>query len=60
MYSESQKKATAKYNAKAYEEFKIRVKVGEKVPIEEAAKAAGMSTNAYIIQAVKEKMEKGN
>ncbi|HEX2938877.1 MAG TPA: antitoxin [Ruminiclostridium sp.] len=51
-------KAKDKYNAKAYEDIRLRVKNGEKTPIEAAAKAASMSTNAYILQAIKEKMER--
>jgi len=56
MYNEAQKKATAKYNAKAYEEIKVRVKAGEKAPIKTAADAAGISTNDFIVQAINEKM----
>jgi uncharacterized protein (DUF1778 family) len=50
--------AKNKYNAKAYERLHISVKTGEKEPIEAAAKAAGLSTNAYIIEAIKEKMSR--
>jgi len=50
--------AKNKYNAKAYERIHVSVKTGEKAPIEAAAAAAGLSTNAFIVQAITEKMEK--
>ena len=57
MLSESQKKAVAKYNAKAYDEIKVRVKKGSKQIIEEAAKANDESVNGYIKTAVKLKIK---
>ena len=57
MLSESQKKAVAKYNAKAYDEIKVRVKKGSKQIIEEAAKANNESVNGYIKTAVKLKIK---
>ena len=57
MLSESQKKAVAKYNAKAYDEIKVRVKKGSKQIIEEAAKSNNESVNGYIKNAVKLKIK---
>ena len=54
--SDAQKKATAKYMKKAYEEIKVRVKRGTKAKIEDAAKASDSSINAYIKDAVKRRI----
>lgn len=40
--------ASAKYNAKAYEEIKLRVKTGDKDLIRKYAESKGMSLNGYI------------
>lgn len=40
--------ASAKYNAKAYEEIKLRVKTGDKDRIKQYAESKGMSLNGYI------------
>jgi uncharacterized protein (DUF1778 family) len=56
--SKAATRAKDKYNAKTYEDIRIRVKNGEKAPIENAATGAGMSINAFILEAVREKMEK--
>lgn len=50
--SEARHRANEKYNAKAYEEIKVRVQKGKKEIIQEEAKKAGMSTNAYINEAI--------
>lgn len=49
-------RAKVKYNDKAYDQINFRVKKGEKERIAEAAQNAGVSLNAYIVQAVEEKM----
>ena len=56
-YSEAQKRAVAKYNAKAYDEMKIRVPKGAKTLIETAAKANNESINGYVKRAVKAQYE---
>lgn len=51
--------ASRKYNAKAYDRIEITVPKGEKAEIAQAAAAAGpdgMSVNAFINAAIKEKM----
>ena len=46
----------AKYNAKAYDRLYIVVPKGNKDKIRAAADAAGQSVNAYILQAVRQRM----
>ncbi len=45
-------KATAKYNAKAYDRIEIKVKKGEKAGLQSLATQQGMSLNAFIITAI--------
>lgn len=47
-YSEAQKKAVAKYNAKSYDEIKIRVYRGNKAVISDYAAANGKSINGLV------------
>ena len=56
-YSEAQKKAVAKYNAKAYDEIKIRVPKGKKTVIQDIAEQQGKSVNGYIKEAVTDKIK---
>lgn len=58
-YTEAQKKATAKYHAKAYDEIKLRVKKGEKEQISDHAQSKGLSVNSYIVGLIKKDMENG-
>lgn len=46
-----------RYNRKTYDQVNIRVKKGDKERITEAAKATGMSLNAYVVEAIEEKMK---
>ncbi|MEG2812960.1 MAG: toxin-antitoxin system HicB family antitoxin [Oscillospiraceae bacterium] len=57
-YNESQKKATKKYNQKAYDEIKLRIKKGEKEVIKAKAESKNLSLNSYINQLIKNDMEK--
>ncbi len=55
-------KATQKWEAQAYDKILLRIrKDGEtnKEAIQAAADQAGQSLNGYILEAVKEKMQKG-
>ena len=45
-----------RYNAKAYDEIKVRVPKGKKDEIKAAADQEGKSVNAYIIEAIDEKI----
>lgn len=55
----SQTKASAKYNAKAYEEIKLRVKTGQKNIIKAHAESRGMSLNGYINKLIDDDMKQG-
>ncbi len=55
-YSEAQKKATAKYMAKAYDEIKTRVPKGQKAVIQAHAQSKGLSLNAYIVGLIEKDM----
>ena len=47
-----------KYNSKAYDQVKIYVVKGQREIVRKAATAVGQSVNAYILQAVRERMER--
>lgn len=51
-------KANNKWNAKAYDRINLTVPKGKKETISNAAKDAGQSVNAYINQAIDERMQK--
>lgn len=53
-YSEAQNRATQKYIKENLEEVRFRVKKGEKVILQKAAKQAKQSMAQYIIQAINE------
>lgn len=52
----SQTEASAKYNAKAYEEIKLRVKKGKKEQIANYAASKGFSLNGYINKLIADDM----
>ncbi len=56
--SKARHAANERYNAKAYDEVKIRVPKGRKEAIQDAAAAVGESLNKYITGAVDERMER--
>ena len=49
-----------RWNAKAYDRIELRVKKGHKDIIKAAADEAGLSVNAYIQQAIDERMKQKN
>ncbi|KHL94583.1 ribbon-helix-helix protein, CopG family [Paenibacillus sp. LMG 31459] len=51
-------RAKDKYNAANYDQVKLWVKKGDKERIDAAAKAADMSRNAFILEAVEEKINR--
>ena len=55
--TEAQKKAVAKYNAKAYDEIKLRVPKGKKEVIQDIASSQGKSTNEYVKNAIQSKIK---
>ncbi len=49
-------KVKDRYNAKAYDEFKIRVPKGQKATVQAAAAAVGESVNEYMQKALLTRM----
>ena len=47
-----------RYNAKAYDEIKVRVDKGRKAEIKAHVEAHGQSVNGFINDAIDEKMER--
>lgn len=58
--SEARRRANEKYNAKAYDEIKIRVSKGRKEIVQAHAEARGESVNGFINRAIFETMERDN
>lgn len=58
MATEAKLKANDKYLKEKVDEFKVRVPKGQKITIQEFAKSQGKSLNAYIVELIKEDMEK--
>lgn len=56
--SKAQQKAVTKYMKENYDVFQIRMPKGEKEQIKAKADAAGESLNGYILQAVRDRMER--
>lgn len=56
--TEAQKRATAKYNAKAYERIELRVIKGRKEIISKVAEANGESVNGLINRAIDRELER--
>ncbi len=48
-------RAAAKYDAENYERIIIKIRRGDKEKIKEAANAAEMSVNRYILEAIEQK-----
>lgn len=56
-YTEAQKRATAKYNAKAYDRIEIKVAKGKKAEIQTFAESRGESVNAFVTRLIDQAME---
>ena len=56
--TKAQQKAVAKYMKKNYDELKIRVPSGHKAIIQTAADNAGESMNAFVTQAIHERIDR--
>lgn len=56
-YTEAQKRATAKYNAKAYDRIEIKVAKGRKAEIQAFAERRGESVNAFVTRLIEQAME---
>lgn len=59
-YTEAQAKAAKKYLKESVEDIRIRVPKGNKVKIQEHAAKMGESTNAFVVRAINEAMERDN
>ena len=55
-YSDAQKRATAKYNAKAYDRIEVKVAKGKKAEIKAYAESKGESVNGSINRVIDEAM----
>ena len=56
--TKAQKKANAKYNAKAYDRIELKVKKGRKDLIKAHAESKGESINGFVNRAIDETMER--
>ena len=56
-YTDAQKRATAKYNAKAYDRIEIKVKKGQKEIIQKHAEEQCKSLNSYIVDLIESDMQ---
>lgn len=59
-YTDAQKRATAKYNAKAYDRIEIKVKKGQKEIIQKRAEQLNKSVNGYITDLIEEDLAGNN
>lgn len=58
--SEARHRANEKYNAKAYDEIKLRVPKGTKEKIKQHADSMGESVNGFIKRAIQNQMKADN
>lgn len=59
-YSEAQRRSTQKYRQNKVDQLAILVPKGEKEQIKAAAEKAGQSISQFVLQAVRERMERDN
>lgn len=57
-YTEARRRANEKYNAKTYEEIKVRVHKGQKDIIKAHAESKGESVNGFVNRAIDETMQR--
>lgn len=58
--TDARRKATAKYLRESVEDIRIRVPKGNKAKVQEHAAGMGESTNAFVVRAITETMERDN
>lgn len=56
--SKKQQACVARYSAKNYDQFLVRVKKGRKDEIQTHAEARGESVNGFVVRAISEAMER--
>ena len=59
-YTQAGNKAVQRYNKKAYDDLRIRVKKGEAEKIKQHAEKQGESLNAFVNRAIDETIERDN
>lgn len=57
-YTEARRRSNEKYNAKTYEEIKVRVHKGQKDVIKAHAESKGESVNGFVNRAIDETMQR--
>lgn len=57
-WSDAHIRASAKWNAKAYDDIKFRVPKGQREQIKQIAEQNGYSLNGFITEAVMEKLDR--
>lgn len=58
--TDARRKASAKYLKESVEDIRIRVPKGDKAKVQEHATAMGESTNAFVVRAITETMNRDN
>lgn len=56
--TDARRRASAKYLKESVEDIRIRVPKGDKAKVQEHAASMGESTNAFVVRAIKETMER--
>lgn len=59
-YTEARKKANEKYLKESVEDIRIRVPKGDKAKVQAHAATMGESTNAFVVRAITETMNRDN
>ena len=57
-YTEARKKANEKYLKESVEDIRIRIPKGDKAKVQEHAASMGESTNAFVVRAITEAMNR--
>ncbi len=57
-YTKARKKANEKYLKESVEDIRIRVPKGDKAKVQEHAATMGESTNAFVVRAITEAMNR--
>lgn len=58
--TDARRKASAKYLKESVEDIRVRVPKGDKAKVQEHAASMGESTNAFVVRAINETMERDN
>ena len=58
--TDARRKASAKYLKESVEDIRIRVRKGDKAKLQDHAASMGESTNAFVVRAITETMNRDN